>query len=68
MKTVTLSPKFQVVIPQTIREALKLVPGEKLRVIRYGNRVEFIPVRTAQQLRGLLRGIDTNIEREDDRL
>lgn len=68
MKTVTLSPKFQVVIPQTIREALNLVPGEKMRVIRYGNRVEFIPVRTAQQLRGLLRGIDTNIEREDDRL
>jgi len=68
MKTVTLSPKFQVVIPQTIREALKLTPGEKLRVLRYGNRVEFIPVRSIKELRGSLRGIDTNIEREDDRL
>lgn len=68
MKTVTLSPKFQVVIPQTIREALKLIPGEKLRVLSYGNRVEFIPVRPIKQMRGILRGIDTTIEREDDRL
>ena len=68
MKTVTLSPKFQVVIPQTIREALKLTPGEKLRVLSYGNRVEFIPVRPIKQMRGILRGINTTIEREDDRL
>ena len=68
MKTVTLSPKFQVVIPQTIREALKLTPGQKLRVLSYGNRVEFIPVRPIKQMRGILRGIDTTIEREDDRL
>ena len=68
METVTLSPKFQVVIPQSIREALKLKPGEKMRVIRYGDRVEFMPVRTARQMRGSLKGIDTHIEREDDRL
>ena len=42
MNTVTLSPKFQVVIPQAIRKALNLKPGEKLRVLRYGDRVEFI--------------------------
>ncbi len=68
MKTVTLSPKFQVVIPQSIREELKLVPGEKLRVIRYGNRVEYIPVRDIKRMRGMLSGMETNIEREDDRL
>lgn len=68
MDTVTLSPKFQVVIPQSIREALRLTPGEKLRVLRYSDRVEFIPVRPIQEMRGLLRGIDTEIEREDDRL
>ena len=68
METVTLSPKFQVVIPQSVREALQLKPGEKLRVIRYGNRVEFIPVRSAREMRGSLEGMDTNIEREDDRL
>ena len=68
MDTVTLSPKFQVVSPQAIREALHLTPGEKLRVMRYCDRVEFIPVRPIQQMRGFLRGMDTAIEREDDRL
>jgi AbrB family looped-hinge helix DNA binding protein len=68
METVTLSPKYQVVIPQSIREALNLTPGEKMRVIRYGNRVEFIPVKTAKQMRGSLEGMDTNLEREEDRL
>ena len=68
MNTVTLSPKFQVVIPQAIREELQLKAGEKLRVLRYGDRVEFIPVRHIQEMRGFLRGMDTIIEREDDRL
>jgi len=68
MDSVTLSPKFQVVIPQAIREALGLKAGEKLNVMRYANRVEFIPVRPMQEMRGFLRGMDTTIEREDDRL
>jgi AbrB family looped-hinge helix DNA binding protein len=68
METVTLSPKFQVVIPQSIREALHLVPGEKLRVLRYSDRVEFIPIRPIQKMRGFLKGMDTTIERETDRL
>ena len=68
MNSVTLSPKFQVVIPQAIREALNLKAGEKLNVMRYTNRVEFIPVRPMQEMRGFLRGIDTSIVREDDRL
>ncbi len=68
MNTVTLSPKFQVVIPRSIRKALHLKAGEQLRVLRYGDRVEFIPVRPMQEMRGFLRGMDTLIEREDDRL
>lgn len=68
MKTVTLSPKFQVVIPQEIRESLRLKAGEKLRVVRYADRVEFIPVRPIRAMRGFLRGMDTAIEREPDRL
>lgn len=68
MDTVTLSPEFQVVIPQAIREALHLTAGEKLRVLRYAGRVEFIPIRPVQELRGSLRGLDTTIERESDRL
>lgn len=68
METVTLSPKFQVVIPRAVRESLHLTAGEKLRVLQYADRVEFIPVRPVQQMRGFLRGMDTTIERDDDRL
>jgi AbrB family looped-hinge helix DNA binding protein len=68
MDTVTISPKFQVVIPQAVREALKLVPGEKMRVLHYGNRVELIRVRGTREVRGLLAGMDTTIERDTDRV
>jgi len=68
METVTLSTKYQVVIPQAIREALNLTAGEKFRVLCDGDRVEFIRVRPIKQMRGFLRGMDTTIEREDDRL
>ncbi len=68
MSTVTISPKFQVVIPQPLRESLGIKPGEKLRVMRYGNRIEMIPVRSPKQMRGFLKGMDTSIEREGDRL
>ena len=68
MDTVTLSPKFQVVIPLAIRKALRLTAGERLRVLRYADRVEFIPVRPIREMRGFLRGMDTTIERDGDRL
>lgn len=68
METVTVSPNFQVVIPQSIREGMNIKVGEKMRVLNYGDRVEFIPVRPAQALRGFLRGMNSTIEREDDRL
>lgn len=68
MNTVTVSPKFQVVIPQQIREAMNLEAGEKFRVIRLGNRVELIRVRPLSEMRGFLKGMDANIEREEDRL
>ncbi len=68
MNTVTVSPKFQVVIPLAVREELGLAPGEKMRVMRYHNRVELIPVHPIKSLRGIIKGIDTTIEREGDRL
>lgn len=68
METVTVSPKFQVVIPQSIREAMDIKAGEKMHVLRYGDRVEFIPVRPVQEMRGFLRGMTSTIEREEDRL
>lgn len=68
MDTVTLSPKFQVVIPKAVRESLGLEAGERLLVLRQGGRVELIPVRNVKDLRGALKGLDPVIEREDDRL
>jgi AbrB family looped-hinge helix DNA binding protein len=67
MNTVTISPKFQVVIPLAIRKALGLKSGEKMHVIRYAGRVELIPVRSMKEMRGFLAGMDTTIERDDDR-
>ncbi|MBL4824777.1 MAG: AbrB/MazE/SpoVT family DNA-binding domain-containing protein [SAR324 cluster bacterium] len=68
MQTVTVSPKFQVVIPKLIREKLELAPGQKMQTILYNNRIEMIPIQPIKKMRGFLKGIDTNIEREDDRL
>ena len=66
--TVTISPKYQVVIPKEIRDRLGLLPGQKVQAIAYGNRIELIPVRPVQQMRGFLKGIDTSVEREADRV
>ncbi len=68
MQTVTVSPKYQVVIPKEIRNALRLRPGQKMRVIEYDGRIELIPDRDISELRGFIRGIDTRLEREEDRL
>lgn len=65
METVTISPKFQVVIPKSIREQLRLVPGQKVQAIAIGNRIEFLPVRPARELRGMLRGLDTRVMRDE---
>ena len=67
MSVVTVSPKFQVVIPRHIREALKLEPGQKVQAFEYEGRVEFVPLRPAKALRGFLRGINPTVPRERDR-
>ena len=68
MAAVTVSPKFQVVIPKEIRRKLGLVPGQKVQVVVYGDRIELIPVRPAKRMRGFLKGIDTRVPREGDRV
>ncbi len=67
MSTLTLSPKFQVVVPKEIREAMNLKAGMPMQVVQYGERIEFIPVRPMTEARGLLRGMTTDFERDDDR-
>jgi len=68
METVTISPKYQVVIPKTIRTRLKLRAGQKVRAIVYQDRIELVPVRPVRQLRGFLKGIDTSVPHERDRV
>ena len=68
MKTVKVSPKFQVVIPQSIREAMKLSPGTPVQVFQYEDRIEFIPQKRLKKMRGFLKGIDTKVPREKDRV
>ncbi len=67
MDSVTVSPKYQVVIPQKARQLLNIKKGQKMQVIAYDNRVVLIPVRPIQEARGSLKGLDTHIEREEDR-
>jgi AbrB family looped-hinge helix DNA binding protein len=68
MTTVTVSPKFQVVIPRDVRKALGITPGQKIRVVALLDRLEFIPVKPAKALRGFIRGIDASVRREKDRV
>lgn len=68
MEAVKISPKFQVVIPKAIRNELHLVPGQKMQAMTYGNRIELVPELNIADMRGFLKGIDTAVERNDDRV
>ncbi|MDP3442720.1 MAG: AbrB/MazE/SpoVT family DNA-binding domain-containing protein [Ignavibacteria bacterium] len=68
MKTVTISSKFQVVIPKEIRESIGLHVGAKLEVITYGLRIELVPIVPMKKLKGAFKGLNTDILREDDRI
>ena len=68
MQTVTVSPKYQIVIPKTVRESLRLRPGQKMQVIEYEGRIELVPERDINELRGFLKGINTEFKREEDRV
>lgn len=67
MTTVKVSTKYQIVIPREARESLGIRPGQKVQVMVYEGRVEFIPMRKIKQMRGFLRGINTSISRDKDR-
>jgi len=67
MQAVTVSPKFQVVIPRPVRDNLHLHAGQKMQVVEFDGRIELIPERDIRELRGFLKGINTDFEREADR-
>ncbi len=68
MTAVTVSPKFQVVIPKEIRESMGIISGQKIQMLTYQNRIELIPIKPIKEMRGYLKGIDTDITREEDRI
>lgn len=68
MSAVTVSPKFQIVIPADIRKSLRIQPGQKLNVIAIGDQISLVPVEPIKTLRGFLKGIDTSVPREPDRV
>ena len=66
MQAVTVSPKYQVVIPKTVRERIRIVPGEQLQIISFDDRIELIPVRPMREMRGFLKGMDARFKRDED--
>jgi AbrB family looped-hinge helix DNA binding protein len=68
MDVVTVSPKFQVVIPLSVRRSLGIKPGQKVQVVLYQDRIELIPLLPAKRARGFLKGISTTVKRESDRV
>ncbi len=66
METVTVSSKYEVEIPPEARIALNIHPGEQLRVIAYGGRIQLVPIKHPRELRGFLPGLDTSVERESE--
>lgn len=68
MTTVIVTKKYQLEIPPSLRKKLNLQPGQKVQVIEYDNRLEYIPLRNIKEMRGFLKGIDTKIKRDADRV
>lgn len=68
MTTVTVSPKYQIVIPKEIREAMGIISRQKLQAMSYQGRIEVVPLKPMKEMKGFLKGIDTTVAREADRV
>jgi AbrB family looped-hinge helix DNA binding protein len=68
MISVTVSPKYQVVIPKEVRDSMGIVSGQKIQILAYQNRIELIPIQPMKKMRGFLKGIDTSVNRDKDRV
>jgi len=68
MTAVTVSPKYQVVIPKEVRESMGIYSGQKIQVLTYQNRIELIPIKPMKKMRGFLKGINTSVTRDKDRV
>ena len=68
MTSVAVSPKFQIVIPKEVRDSMGIVSGQKIQMLTYHNRIELIPIKPMKKLKGFLKGIDTEVQRDKDRI
>ncbi len=68
MTAVTVSPKYQVVIPKEVRESMGIFSGQKIQMLTYQNRIELIPIKPMKKMKGFLEGISTDVDRDDDRV
>jgi len=69
MSVVTVSSKFQVVIPVEVREKMNLKPGQKVIVVEKDGVVHMIPEKPLKEMRGFVKGVNTeNLREEEDRL
>ena len=68
MPSVTVSSKYQVVIPKSVRESMGIVAGQKIQILTYQNRIELIPIQPMKNMRGFLKGINTSVKRDKDRV
>jgi len=65
---VTVSSKFQIVIPLDVRERMNLKPGQKVFVIEKDGVVHLIPEKPLKDLRGFVKGVTTDkLRHEEDR-
>ena len=68
MTAVTVSPKYQIVIPKDVRDSMGIIPGQKIQVLTFRNRIELIPIKPMKKMKGFLKGLDTEVKRDKDRL
>jgi AbrB family looped-hinge helix DNA binding protein len=66
MKNVTVSPKYQVVIPKEIREAMGLKPGQKLAMFYLDGMIKMVRVMSMEEAYGSLPGLDSTVERDEE--
>ena len=68
MRVITVSPKFQIVIPKDVRESMGIISGQKVQMLTYCNRIELIPIKPMNKMKGFLKGLDTEVTRDKDRI
>ncbi|HPA47529.1 MAG TPA: AbrB/MazE/SpoVT family DNA-binding domain-containing protein [bacterium] len=66
MDAVTVSPKYQVVIPKIVRERLGIRAGDKLQVLCFDDRIELVRTQPMRKMRGFLQGLDATFVRDED--